>query len=554
MNQLTELYLALVNFIAPLRRRLASSDALEYLFYRYGWNATMDDAAFTRFRQAATIITPIEQFVQTAEALQQKLAAGGGAPAAGGGALGPADLEALGQSAATLIRALAGFTLTDFSGLSDPLDRADFWESIAEQVFDDLLEQYLRVYQPVIFLVLRLWNVIRYDATTPTDPGRIPYTKVWFDWGQASSMLTSPLEALEHAYHWGDPAQPFDYEQALAALQLVFQAIRVPAALFAPALSAAAPPGDSSQSARDDVLALRLILLERDFPVATAFYRLGLEVFPAVRSTDQVPTGLMLKPILEGGASTTLPLNNLLSFTLATTVSADDVIGLALFPGQAGLVGGAPSVGTSLSLQTTGTGPWYALGTKTSSHIELSGFLLQASIDGSLDDPEIKLQAGFSDSSGKPGVTAVVSLSGADQFVQGTVSGSALQFSFSPQIAWSSKTGLLFSGKPTVSFDLPLSITLGPISLTDVTLALGAPPQPAPRRAHRRPRRRESRSGSASASPALSARSRSRSHNSGSPASSPPTQVTTCAHCPPAPPRRRSGRWTWVCSSPRRPA
>ena len=470
-SELTDLYLALLDFIEPLRTRLEEPDALEYLFYRYGWDAVMDDAAFARIQQTATIIAPIEQFATTAETLRPKLASG---------SLDAADVEALGKSAATLIRALAGFSLPDLSGLADPFGRADFWESIAEQIFDDLLEQYLRVYQPVIFLVLRLWNVVRYDATSPPDPGRVPYTRVWFDWGQASSMLTSPLEALEHAYHWGDPAQPFDYEQALAALQLVFQAIRVPAALFTPALAAAAPPGDSSQSARDNVLALRLILLERDFPVASAFYRLGIEVFPAVRSTDQVPTGLMLKPILEGGASTTLPLNNLLSFTLATTVSADDVIGLALFPGQAGLVGGAPSVGTSLSLQTTGTGPWYALGTKTTSHIELSGFLLQASIDGSLDDPEIKLQAGFADSSGKPGVTAVVSLSGADQFVQGTVSGSALQFSFSPQIAWSSKTGLLFSGKPTVSFDLPLSITLGPISLTDVTLALGAPPQPAP--------------------------------------------------------------------------
>jgi hypothetical protein len=470
-GELTELYLALLDFIEPLRTRLEEPDALEYLFYRYGWDAVMDDAAFARIQQTATIIAPIEQFATTAEALRPKLAVG---------SLDAADIEALGQSAATLIRALAAFSLPDLSGLADPFGRADFWESIAEQVFDDLLEQYLRVYQPVIFLVLRLWNVIRYDLTSPAGPGRVSYTRVWFDWAQASSMMTSPLQALEQAYHWGDPAQPFDYEQALAALQLVFQAIRVPAALFAPALATAAPPGDSNQAARDDVLALRMTLLERDFPAANAFYQLGLEIFPAAKSTDQVPTGLMLKPVLEGGASTTLPLNNLFSFTLATAVSADDVIGLAIFPDHTGLVGGAPSIGTSLSLQTTGTGPWYALGTKTSSHIELSGFLLQASIAGSLDDPEIKLQAGFADSAGQPGCTAVVLLSDADPFVQGTVNGSALKFAFSPQIAWSSKTGLLFSGKPTISFDLPLSIALGPISLTDVTLALAAPPQATP--------------------------------------------------------------------------
>jgi hypothetical protein len=468
-NALTDLYLNLLDFIEPLRTRLEDPDALEYLFYRYGWDATMDDAAFARFRQAATIIAPIEQFVQTAEALRAKLD--------GGGSLAVSDVAALTGSATALIKALAAFGMPNLEGLADPLGRPEFWESIAEQIFDDLLVQYLQVYWPIVFAVLRVWNVIRYDPTEVTDAGRVAYTRVWVDWGQMGLMLTNPLQALKQGYHWGDAAQPFDHKGALEALQLAFAALRLPAGLFSPALVTAPVPGDATRSAPKDVLAFRSALLERDFPDQKAFYRLGFEVYPAQRGTDQVPAGLMLKPILEGGAGATLPLNSLLSFNIAATISADDAVGLAIFPDQVGIVAAAPSVGASLTLQTTGTGPWYALGNAQTSRIELSGFQLSASVAGSLDDPEFKLAAKFTGAGGQPGAKAVVTLSDSDSFVRGTAGSSPLELDFSPQVVWSSKTGLMFNGTPTAKFDLPLNIKLGPITLTDVSLSLGSAPQ-----------------------------------------------------------------------------
>jgi hypothetical protein len=468
-NELTDLYLDVLDFIEPLRTRLNEPDALEYLFHRYGWDATMDDAAFARFQETATIIAPLEQFVQTAEASRAKLDSGSD--------LDASDIEEIAGAAAVLIKALAEFGMPNLSGLADPLGRPEFWASVAEQVFDDLLEQYLRVYQPIVFLVLRAWNVIRYDPTDVTGPARVPYTRVWFDWDQAATMLTDPLQALKEGYHWGDATQPFDYEGALDAIQLAFTSLRVPAAPFSPALVSAPIPGDASRSASEDVLAVRATLLERDFPDENAFYRLGVEVYPALRSADTAPTGLMVKPILEGGAGATLPLSSLLSFTLATVVSADDAVGLALFPGDVGLVAGAPAVGASLSLQTTGKGPRYAVGNAQTSHIELSGFLLRASVEGSVDDPEFKLEASFPGAGGQAGVKGVVNLSGADDFVQGTVKSDGLTFSFTPDVVWSSKAGLMFSGKPTISLDFPLSASVGPVTLTDLSVALSPTPK-----------------------------------------------------------------------------
>ena len=110
-NQLTELYLALLDFVEPLRRRLTGPEALEYLFYRYGWNAAMDDAAFARIQQVAGVITPLNNFIQVAEPLRQQLEANPDAQ------LGAAD--ALAQPANTVdahlaaAKAAAGF---DFAG------------------------------------------------------------------------------------------------------------------------------------------------------------------------------------------------------------------------------------------------------------------------------------------------------------------------------------------------------------------------------------------------------------------------------------------------------
>src|SRR3954471_14870308 len=168
-NQLTEIYLALLDFVDPLRRRIEAPESLEYLFSRYGWNATMDDAAFARVRTAAAFVAPLEQFLQIAEPLRNKLAANDAA------SLEPSEIIDLAGASLTLVRALVELRPPDITGLADPLARPEFWESIAEQLFDDLLEEYLRVFQPVIYLVLRIWNVIRFDETIPTEPGRLPY-------------------------------------------------------------------------------------------------------------------------------------------------------------------------------------------------------------------------------------------------------------------------------------------------------------------------------------------------------------------------------------------
>jgi hypothetical protein len=462
VSAFSQIYFALLDFVEPLTSRLQTPEALEYLLYRYGWSVTLDDAGLAKFRQVATAIAPLEQFVAQAEA------------ARGQPNLSTAELAALVTSAGTLVRALSTFSPTSMADLADPFGRAEFWESVGEAIFDDLLEEYLRIYHPYLFLVLRAWGVVRYEPTTPSTTGRKSYTRTWFDWSRASAAVSDPLGVLKQVYHWGDPSQPFAHRDALDMLRQILTTVGVAAKEIAPAMIPTPPfAPDPDHNISDEEIAIRAIVLERDFPQQGAFFRVGFEVFPAAGSGDARPTGLMLRPLLEGGVDQTVPLSDRVSFQIHASAGLGDSVGVALFPDRVKLVGGAPALGTKLQLLTTGTDPWFLVGDPQGTRLEIGGFSLSAELGGAtLADPEVTLKLGATGAAGSPGCKIVLSLADADAFVRGVSSSGQLQITCTPEVAWSSKSGFAFSGAPILDFTLPVAASIGPITISNVHLAI----------------------------------------------------------------------------------
>jgi hypothetical protein len=471
-SELASLYLALRDFVDPLRRRFESPEALESLFHRYGWIAPLERPVFDRILQVSGLTEPLDGFLQAADRVQQRLDAD---PA--GGSLQEAEVAALVQSGTSLIRALATFDLSSLSGLAEPLRSDEFWESIGEHVLDDLLEEYLRVYHPRLFLVLRLWAVIRYEPTRPTGPFRRPYVRISLDWDQALAMVTEPLPSLKRAYHWGDPAHTFDHEGALTALGTVLRAIRVPAMEMTPALQLDPPfPPDPARRVQDDVSALRTTLLRSVSRLDQTAYKVGFEVYPAAAGSETRPSGLLVKPLLIGTAGQGLPLGDA---SLRWHVAADlgESIGFAVFPNRAHIVGGQPAIGTSLELASATDKPRYLLGNAGTARIELSAFSIGLSLTGSATDPEVALRLAAVDDSGKAACKVVIPLEDSDAFVQEVAKRRSLEFSFGADVRWSSKSGLAFNGRPSFDVDLPLNIQLGPVTLTAASIGLGQGPK-----------------------------------------------------------------------------
>ena len=72
-SQLAALILPLRSLFEPLLDRISSLEALEYLFYRYGWRVTLDDNAFGAISDALRAKTALEDLIAIAGPLQQKL-------------------------------------------------------------------------------------------------------------------------------------------------------------------------------------------------------------------------------------------------------------------------------------------------------------------------------------------------------------------------------------------------------------------------------------------------------------------------------------------------
>jgi hypothetical protein len=466
--EIASLYLALRDFVDPLRRRLESPESLEYLFHRYGWVAPLDPPVYEELLGRVGFKAPLDEFLRVAEILQARLDAD-----PGGGSLQEADIVALARAGGGIVRALAELRPSSLGGLPDPFGRQDFWESLGDHVLDDLLEEYLRVHKPLIFLVLRLWGAIRYEPTQPAGPHRRAYVRTIVDVGQAVAIVTEPLPALQRAYHWGDPTRPFDHEGAIDALGSVLHAVGLPARRISPALLHSAPfAPDPGRRVQDDASGLRSILLRSASPVDQTFYRAGFEVYSAAIGADAIPSGLLVKPLLEGGTGVAVTLGDT-SLRWTVGAAAADVVGFAIFPGSAVVVGGDAAIGTSLVLASAGDRVIYLLGNARTSRIEVTGWSVGLALEGSPADPEIRLRVAAEAPDGKAGVRVVIPLEDADSFVKQSVKKSAIEFAFATDVVWSSKTGLRFGGRPTLDIGLPLLIDLGAVTLTDARISLG---------------------------------------------------------------------------------
>ncbi|MDR4481623.1 MAG: DUF6603 domain-containing protein, partial [Nitrospira sp.] len=466
-NQLTTLYLSLRRIVAPLRMRLSSLEGLEFLFHRYGWRITLEDLVYAQITDQIEIKAPIEQFLELAERLASQLEAD---PEA---SIGIEDGAALARSATKLVRGLADFKLSALANLPAPLDSQDFWGSIGDHLLDDLLEEYLRLYHPVAYAGLQFWGIIRYEPTQPNGPFRRPYHRIRIEWGLLLAAVKNPLEALTRGYRWNDPVHPFEHRRLLEATARALRALGVPAALMVPdQLHHLAEPPDRHGRILRNSDALRTRWCYGYSTSDRTVYEIGCDVFPAASTDRPEMSGLVFTPVLRGGTGRTLSLGEHLRLRWNVAASISDLLNIACFPNRIGFIGGEPALDTVVELKSAQTTPWYLLGNARTSRLELHGFALRVSLQGSADDPEFAARFTAEGTEGQPGCKIVLSLGEADGFLQSSLPQRTIELSCSPEVVWSSRTGLTFGGRPNIAFDLPLQTRVGPFTVTQVTIAV----------------------------------------------------------------------------------
>lgn len=456
---LAELALCLADALEPLRDRLSSPEALEFLFARYGWRVSLDDTAFAALSEALDVRDAVEALVDLAGRLRGQLAAGG--------SLGVDDVAAIAEALGAAIEGVRGLGDAAAGGLPAPLDDTAFWRDVGAHLGDDLLEEYLRVWQPALYLVLHAGGVIRYEPTVPEGPFRRRYRRIVFDWRQARALASDPAGALRDVYGWGVPGEALNHGLLVDVLARVLPAVRIAADRRMTGLAGAALPPDAPVRIVPEADSVQATFLMATIGADRATVELGLRLMIAARAGEAKATGIVLSPVVRGAAEGRADMRGL-TLGWSGSASLGDAAGVAVFPGDVSLAGGDATLGVSVEVADPGPAPRLLLGSPRTARVDVSGPSLRLSVEGTATAPEARLRLG----TGPAGARLVVPLDEADGFVRETVPANALDLAFAPEVIWSTASGLTVNGSPRLAVDLPLRSSIGGVRVHSLHLGL----------------------------------------------------------------------------------
>jgi uncharacterized protein DUF6603 len=463
-GQVAEIALSLADLFEPLLERLSTPEQLEHLFARYGWRVVLDETVFAAASEGMAARGALQEFLDVAGPLRHKL--DGGASS-----LSVEDIASVARVLDAAIQAISRFTAATLGGLPPPLDDDAFWKDVGEHLLEDLLEEYLRIYRSGLYLVLHAGGVIRYEAAAPAGPFRRPYRRIVFDWAQLQALVEDPAGALKKTCRWGVPGQPLDHALLIDVLARVLRAVHLATSRRTPGLDVSPLPAGSPYRVHASADGLQTTIAAGVFARDRAIYEIGLQFLIAARADQPLPTGVIVSPIVRGAATGSIPIGAL-ALKWQVSASAGEALGVAIFPDAVDVTGGDVTLGAMLELTDTASTPSYLFGTARTARLEVSNPSLRLSVEGASSDPEARLRLGVGGDATHPGARLVIPLDEADSFVKQSVQKNALDLSFSPEVIWSSRTGLTFNGQPNLAVDIPFETSVGGVRVHDLHFAL----------------------------------------------------------------------------------
>ena len=309
------------------------------------------------------------------------------------------------------------------------------------------------------------------EVTTAATPFNTPYTKRLIRWEKLDDYLSSPLAAMQEAYHWN--TDDFDYDGLIRNIYRFGQSIH----FFA---SPANPDPDTLQALHsgtdvvtDDNVGRLGILKFPLLPILDA--PIGLEVYPVLNAMtkDQV-LGLGLGLYFDPSAGLNYPITDSLSLGIKYTGNGPLDAGVLVLPNQplqliSNIFGGSgPQTDLSLFVPEF----TYAIADEKTllfdssfgAKLEFSSWALRAGVFAGV--------SGFYLETDFKGATLTISAGQGDGFLQSILPAQPMALDFDLTVGFSSKTGLYFGGSLGLEAKLPTHISIGPIALQAITVSL----------------------------------------------------------------------------------
>jgi len=449
---------ALRDVVAPLQDSLGSVESFSSLLQRYGWQPPSDPSFLPQIKSIFDLSTEIQNVVTLADKI-----IGSSEPSAD-------DLLNLISAAGEIINTLQKIASAPVpTGLPSPLDQAQFWQLFPLDLATDLLAHYLEIRQPQVYALLYLFGIIDENTVLAQGaPGRLDYVKTELVWNNLGTLVTKPAALIQQLYGWGGT---FDYDKLLRRLARVLLALGTRPQLHIAHSPLLTTYYNSSNPALKTLRELHLpLFIDTLFDAGYVEVGVLLLPIPPASDTSAPPDGLLIGPYAFGQLSETIPLGGPFSLRLQGGLATDAAVGLELRPEGVGAHIGATSTTFALTaaLDAQPTSPWILLGSENSHRVQISDFSLSLDLSGSVASPELKLAISVKQ------LAVVIQFADADGFLGQIFGTNPQQISADATLAWSSKTGLSFSGDVGIALAIPLHLNLAVVTLDTLYVELHA--------------------------------------------------------------------------------
>jgi hypothetical protein len=309
----------------------------------------------------------------------------------------------------------------------------------------------------------------------PADPAiyQVPHVRNVVQWNRIGQLLSDPRQVFADQYGWGTAS--FDAEQLLTNLGLFVQALSGrPVIRDLPQSVEETLAGAPVPQAATDPSPQLLVSLVRETGAISVEADLSIHRLRPT-TTGGIDAGLEFVPYVRGSVTEELPLVGGWTLGVDAALDLEGGVGISVRPGtvslQAGLLTGSPTsasgrVGLVLIMRPAPSQSFGLLSVPGGSGLQVSEVSLEGGADvnaaGKLDPfVELKLAGG----------QLLVTTSQADSFLQQVLPAS-LSSTFDLTVHWSQLEGLHFSGGAQLAINIPLALNLGPITLTDLDIAI----------------------------------------------------------------------------------
>lgn len=343
-------------------------------------------------------------------------------------------LEQIGTELHNISGGLPGLSATEVN---------TFAQNLPSNLLSYLLISYLENLQPGVVGIGNLLGFLDYipNPGVSGDPAHPPFTTRKLQLSRLGDLFTKPDQLLKNLYQWGAPG--FDGTLLIPRLGTSLRLLGVSSAAVVPGM----PPAlDSS--------------------------------FVSIKAT---PPGITatLKTILPGGFDFTLPLGGVWSVHISATGTLTG--GLAAKIDPPANVTFHPSAALTAQLESDllaqgpdATHPIIIIGQTGGSRLQTDSFSFGMGV-------KITWDSGSGTATAEPtiqiaikGGKVVIDMSNADGFLATVLSGVHVEAGFDLGISWAPDTGIHITGGAQLEIDLPLHLTLGPITLPTLYLVAGA--------------------------------------------------------------------------------